>query len=133
VFSLDDPRLEGFWSRAAKLGIPVDVQVRYHGLDAVERVLRRHPDVPIILDHMSSPPVSDGPPYRGAADLFDLAAYEQLYLKFANHNLDAADEGSSTAETFLEHLLERFGESRMMWARISPTPSVRLPPPKRRT
>jgi predicted TIM-barrel fold metal-dependent hydrolase len=127
LFSVDDPRLEGFWVAAAKLGLPVDVQVRYPGLAAVRRVLRRYPGVPLILDHLSTPPLSDGPPYRAAADLFELASFEQLHLKVANRNLGHAGEGSSTVTAFLEHLLERFGPDRIMWGSNFPNTEGKAP------
>lgn len=127
VFSLDDPGLERFWSAAERLGVPVDVQVRHPGLDAVERTLRSYPGIPVILDHMSGPALSDGPPYRDASDLFELAAFDQLYLKFSNHNLDAASQGSSTVTAFLEHLPKRFGKDRILWGSIFPNTFGKAP------
>lgn len=127
LFSLDDPRLEGFWAKAAQLGIPVDVQVRYPGIDAVGRLLERHPGIPVILDHLSTPPLSDGPPYRAAEGLFELAGFKQLHLKFTNRNLDDAGQGESTITAFLAQLVERFGADRIMWCSNFPNTDGKAP------
>jgi predicted TIM-barrel fold metal-dependent hydrolase len=128
LFSVDDPRLARFWAKAAELGIPVDVQVRYPVIGTVKRLLRRHPGVTVILDHLSTPPLADGPPYRAAAELFELAEFGQLYLKVANRNLENADEGASTTAAFLEQLVERFGADRIMWGSNFPNTEGKAPP-----
>jgi predicted TIM-barrel fold metal-dependent hydrolase len=70
LFEVDDPRLDLFWRRAQELAVPVDLQVRYPAMAAVRRVLERYPSVRVILDHLGGAPVTGGPPYRAAADLF---------------------------------------------------------------
>ena len=42
---------------------------------------KRFPNVPIILDHLGRPVVTDGPPYTAAQSLFDLAPVANIYLK----------------------------------------------------
>ena len=127
LFSLDDPRLASFWATAARLGVPVDVQVRYPGIDAVRRVLERHPGIPLILDHLSTPPLADGPPYQAAAGLFELARFGRLHLKFTSRNLDDAGQGRSTVTAFLGQLVERFGPERVMWCSNFPNTDGKAP------
>ena len=116
LFEVDDPRLDDFWLRVQELAIPVDLQIRYSSIAAVRRVLGRYPSVRIVLNHVGGAPATGGPSYRGAAQLLELAECGGVYVKFANHNLDAADEADgSTAEGFLEHLVAAFGADRVLW------------------
>lgn len=116
LFDVDDPRLEPFWLRAQELAIPVDLQVRYPAIAAVRRVLDRYPAARVVLDHLGGTPVTGGPRYQAASDLLDLAACSRAYVKFANHNLEAADEADgSSAEGFLAHVVAAFGADHVMW------------------
>ena len=128
LFQVDDPRLDAFWLRAQELAVPVDLQVRYPAMAAVRRVLERYPSVRVVLDHVGGAPVTGGPPYRAASDLLGLAEYGRVYVKFANHNLDAADEAEgSTAEGFLEHVVSAFGAGRVLWGSNFPNTFGRHP------
>ncbi|MGH3245936.1 MAG: amidohydrolase family protein [Trebonia sp.] len=116
LFEVDDPRLADFWLRAQELAIPVDLQIRYTAIAAVRRVLDRYRSVRVVLDHLGGAPVTGGPPYLAAADLLELAACGRVYVKFANHNLDAAGEAEgATAEGFLEHVVSAFGADHVLW------------------
>jgi L-fuconolactonase len=116
LFEVDDPRLDGFWRCACELGIPVDLQIRYPGLAAVRRVLARYEGLRVVLDHIGGAPVTGGPSYDGAADLVAMADFGRVYVKFANHNLDAADAAEgSTAAGFLGHLVQAFGADHLLW------------------
>ena len=128
LFQVDDPRLDAFWLRAQELTVPVDLQIRYPAIAAVRRVLERYPSVRIVLDHLGGAPVTGGPPYRAASDLLGLAGYGRVYVKFANHNLDAADEAEgSTAEGFLGHVISAFGADHVLWGSNFPNTFGRYP------
>ena len=47
--------------------------MRQEGLPHLEKVLKRYPDVRVILDHLLHAPIGDGPPYAAAAPLFEMA------------------------------------------------------------
>ena len=128
LFEVDDPRLDAFWLRAQELAIPVDLQIRYPAIAAVRRVLGRYPSVRVVLDHLGGAPVTGGPPYRAAAGLLELAECDGVHVKFANHNLEAADEADgSTAEGFLERLVAAFGADRVLWGSNFPNTFGRSP------
>jgi predicted TIM-barrel fold metal-dependent hydrolase len=116
LFEVDDPRLDAYWLRAQELAVPVDLQIRYPAIPAVRRVLERYASVRVVLDHLGGAPVTGGPFYPAAADLFGLAGCGRVYVKFANHNLDAADEAEgSTAVAFLERVVSAFGADHVLW------------------
>ena len=110
-----DPRTFLFWEHAAAKRIPVCMQMKAEGIPLLRKVMDRFPKVTIILDHLARAPVTDGPPYSAAADLFALAKYQQLYLKITPINVTPKDWGKATPQTFFGKLIERFGASRVAW------------------
>ena len=69
----------------------------------------------MILDHLAKPSLSDGPPYRGAEDVFRLADYKNLYLKLTPRTVAEAKNGNATHATFFPLLISKFGASRIAW------------------
>lgn len=112
---LDSPALDPFWTRADQLDIPVDVQITSSAFPELRTVLTRYPRLKIILDHLGSPQIEDGPPYRAAWEFFELAIFKNLFLKFSSNNLSEATVGKATPESFLESTLAAFGPNRLMW------------------
>lgn len=110
---LDDPRSRPLWERAAGLGVPVVVTIFFHQLPELEKVLHRHPEVPVALDHCAFPPLAHEP-WPEALPLFGLAAHGNLYLKVSTHVLDAAARGGDPRR-FVAALAERFGAERLLW------------------
>lgn len=123
LFSVDDARLDPFFSRASELSIPVDLQIRYTGLAAVRRVLSRHTGLRVVLDHIAGAPLASGPP----VDLFAMAEFDQVNVKFANHNLDAAGPGLSAAAEFLGSLVDAFGADHVLWGSNFPNTFGKAP------
>src|SRR5262245_34248860 len=96
---LDDPRSFAAWQCAVDAGIPVCVQMRTPQLPQLETLLREFPGARIVLDHMAR---DDG------RNLFPLARYPNLFLKFTTHNVrDAAIS--------LRKILDAFGARRIAW------------------
>jgi predicted TIM-barrel fold metal-dependent hydrolase len=112
---LDDPRTFALWDRAAALGIPVCVCLRFRQLARLRPVIERYQQVRVALDHLGAPRLDGGPPYEHAAPLFDLVTLPNVYLKFSSVNLYAAAMGRSSARGFFERLLGVFGAQRVMW------------------
>jgi len=112
---LDDPQTFPVWQRAAALGIPICIMTRFHQVGRLQAVLERFPNMPVALDHLGAPRLSDGPPYEGLQPLFDLARYPNVYLKFSTETMYAARRGKSNPRDFFGRILDRFGASRLMW------------------
>jgi predicted TIM-barrel fold metal-dependent hydrolase len=90
-------------------------------------MLERFPNVPVILDHLAKPTLSDGPPYAGATNLFRLADYKNLYLKVTPRTVAEAQSGKATPATFFPLLISKFGASRIAWGSNFPTSEGTLP------
>jgi len=112
---LEDPRLLPGWDAAGELGLSICVQMTAAAIPQLEKLLKRTPATPVIIDHMLKPPISDGPPYAGAQHLFDLAKYPNVYLKMTSRNTAESQVGKATPETFFGRVVQEFGANRIAW------------------
>lgn len=118
---LDDPRAYGAWELLGELGLTMCIQTGPVGLDAVRSLATRFPEVPIILDHLGRPDVTDGPPYAAAQSMFDMADVPSIYLKLTPRIMGDSVKGSATPDTFFPKLVETFGADRLAWGSNYPT------------
>jgi len=110
-----DPKTYPFWEHASAKNIPVCMQMKQEALPLLRQIMDRFPKVTMILDHMTRPPFKDGPPYKGAAELFEVAKYEQVYLKITPVNVTPEGWGKATPESFFGKAVDTFGASRIAW------------------
>ncbi len=118
---LDDPRVYPAWELLGELGLTMCIQTGPVGLAAVTSLARRFPNVPIILDHLGRPDVTDGAPYDAAQSLFDLASVENIFFKLTPRIMGDSQKGAATPETLFPKLVEVFGAQRMAWGSNYPT------------
>ncbi len=118
---LDDPRAYPAWELLGELGLTMSIQTGPAGLGAVRALADRFPQVPIILDHLGRPDVTDGPPYAAAQSLFDLVDIPSIYLKLTPRIMGDSTKGAASPETFFAKLVEAFGAKRLAWGSNFPT------------
>lgn len=118
---LDDPRAYPAWELLGELGLTMCIQTGPAGLPAVVALARRFPNVPIILDHLGRPDVTDGPPYSAARSLWDLAPVESIYLKLTPRIMGDSVKGEATPETLFPRIVDAFGAERLAWGSNFPT------------
>lgn len=118
---LDDPRAYPGWELMSVLGLSMSIQTGPVGLAAVRALAERFPDVPIILDHLGRPDVTDGPPYAAAQSLFDLASTKSIYLKLTPRIMGDSVAGSASPETLFPKIVAAFGADRLAWGSNFPT------------
>ncbi|MGH7069344.1 MAG: amidohydrolase family protein [Acetobacteraceae bacterium] len=123
---LDDPRAFPAWESCGELGLTMCIQTGPIGLPQVTALANRFPTVPIILDHLGRPDITDGPPYRAAQTLFDLASIPSIYLKLTPRIMSDSTKGAATPETFFPELVATFGAKRLAWGSNFPTSPGRL-------
>lgn len=116
---LDSERALRTWAAAQELGLVVDIEVicKEGGAVAVPRLLdlaNAFPDVPIVLDHMLEPHVTD-PGLGLGAEHERLAPLERIFFKFTSINLDILRESNVDARAFLRRAADLFGADRIMW------------------
>lgn len=118
---LEDPAAYPAWELLGKLGLTMCIQTGPVGLPQVRALAERFPNVPIILDHLGRPDVTDGPPYAAAQSLFDLADIPSLYMKLTPRIMGDSTTGAATPETWFPKLVEVFGARRLAWGSNFPT------------
>lgn len=113
--TLDDPKTFKAWETCAELKIPVVTQLRREGLYMLYTLIRRFPNVKIIVDHLIRVPQNDEPPYDRAAFLFELARYPHIYFKLSTNNVRFARDGANSPEKFFPRLVKEIPASRIAW------------------
>jgi L-fuconolactonase len=111
---IDKEGAQPFWEEAARLDVPVAVQIHRTGIPALVNVLERYPGVRVLLDHLAHP-AFDAPTFAQDQALLDLVRYPNVWLKFSTPNIHNANVGESTLKAFLGRAVEVFGADRIMW------------------
>jgi predicted TIM-barrel fold metal-dependent hydrolase len=124
---LDDPKSYPAWAAASELGLSVCLQMSAKAIPQAIGMAKRFPEVKIILDHGARPVLEDGPPYDAAASLFELARYENIYLKLTPRIFAESRKGKATPETFFPRLVSEFGAARLAWGSNYPSSEGSLP------
>jgi predicted TIM-barrel fold metal-dependent hydrolase len=111
--TLDDPRSFPVWEYCQDHKVPVCVQTAAEGLPKAKFLAQRYSKTTIILDHGSHPDLTDGPPYRAAQSLFDMAAFSNVNVKISPPLFALTREGKSTPDAFFQALVKAFGANRI--------------------
>jgi predicted TIM-barrel fold metal-dependent hydrolase len=127
--ALADPRAFPVWEYATDKGFAIALSTQGHGFPQVRSLLQRYPKVKVILDHAGSAKLDDGPPYAAAQPVFELAQFDNLYLKVTSNTFVAARAGKSTPEAYFGRLVTTFGARRLAFGSNLPSsagPMTRL-------
>ena len=122
-----DPVTHPAWKCCSELGVPVAISMRQEGLPHLVEILKAFPEVRVILDHLLHAPMDDGPPYRAASALFEMAKWPNVYLKLTSAIIRRSREGLATPESFFGQLLRTFGSARIAWGSNFPAVEGSLP------
>jgi L-fuconolactonase len=114
------------WQYASDAGIPVCMQMRVKGFPLLKTILEKYPNVRVIIDHFARAEAADGPPFKTAQPLFDLARYPNVYLKLTHRPIEESIKGKSTPEAFFGKVVQEFGSARIAWGSNFPASDVPL-------
>ncbi len=106
---LVNPATFPIWERCAGIGMTMVVQTTLEGLSMVAELAERFPTVRIALDHCARPQLDDGAPYARCAALFELAKYDNVYMKITPRTFDLAQAAPGGPDAFFPHLVKVFG------------------------
>jgi L-fuconolactonase len=112
---IDDPRTFPAWETATALQLPICMQMSQAGLPQLVGMVKRFPEVKVVLDHFARPALADGPPYAAAASLFALAQYPNIFLKATPRVFEESRNGKATPESFFRKIVAEFGAARIAW------------------
>ena len=110
------PRLQPAFAALQQLGLTFDALVRPVHLDSLLTLLRRHPDLPVVIDHAAKPRIADGGNGRWRAQMRELAALGNCHCKLSGLLTEAGDNPRpAQIRPYVEFLLQCFGAEKLMW------------------
>jgi L-fuconolactonase len=97
-------------------GLPYDLLLFPRHLPQVPEVAERHPDLRLVIDHLSKPPIAAGHLEPWATDLRRAAAYPNVYCKLSGMATQAGQEWADTdIAPYVQVAVEAFGTARLMF------------------
>ncbi|HWW65816.1 MAG TPA: amidohydrolase family protein [Sphingomonadaceae bacterium] len=115
---LSSPAALAVWELADELGLVVDLEAPPYDatrmIPVVEAMADRFPKMPIVLDHLFMPVVTD--PDFGIDSQFDgFAARKNIYVKWTSLIMDIIREQGVSPEAVLRRAVDFFGADKVMW------------------
>jgi L-fuconolactonase len=99
-----------------RLGLRFDALVKPPQLPALLRMIERHPDLPVVIDHGGKPAIVDRAWEPWATDIADLANHPQVVCKLSGLVTEAGPAWSPhKLGPYVDHLLACFGAKRLLW------------------
>ncbi len=115
---MSSPASEKVWQLADELGLVVTIEGPATGRDklipVVTAMADKFPDLPIVLDHVFMPDVTQ-PNFGIGASYEPLAARKNISVKFTSLNMDVIREQGIAPEKVLRRTVDVFGPDRVMW------------------
>ncbi len=97
-------------------GLRLDALVRPRHLTRLIKVRERHPDLPIVIDHIAKPDIAGGEWDPWAGDLARVAADGMTCCKLSGLITEAGgDWTAAQIAPYARHVLKVFGPDRVMW------------------
>jgi L-fuconolactonase len=99
-----------------RAGLAFDALVKPPNLPGLIAFARRHPLLPIVIDHAAKPPIADNTATGWHADMAELAALPNVCCKLSGLVTEAAaDWRIDDLRPWVNEVLERFGPERILW------------------
>ncbi|HEY9105564.1 MAG TPA: amidohydrolase family protein [Roseateles sp.] len=111
-----DPACDAAARAMQRHGLVFDALVLPQQLPGLQRFARRHPDLPIIIDHGAKPLIASGEIEPWRTDMAALAALPQLHCKVSGLLTEAGDRRDGAAlQPYVQSLWALFGPKRLLW------------------
>ncbi len=121
------PRQDAAYRTVVELGLTFDALARVRHLAHLPRLIERHPDLPVVIDHAAKPEIATGGHSAWAKDMAVLAHFPHVRCKFSGLVTEAG-RGAPFGELipYAETLLELFGPGRLMFGSDWPVVTTHL-------
>ncbi|MBJ7444225.1 MAG: amidohydrolase family protein [Sphingobium sp.] len=117
-----DPQWQAGYGLLAKHGLSFDLQCYPGQMPGLVALIERHPDIPVIINHMGMPVLTDpqgiGDWRRGMAAL---AALPHVAVKLSGMGFIRRDWTKENIASFIRETIDLFGVERCMFASDTPT------------
>jgi L-fuconolactonase len=111
-----DPALDPAIAAMKAHGLAFDALVLPRHLPDLIAFARRHPDLPLVLDHAGKPAIATGELDPWREQVSRLAALPQVCCKLSGLLTEAGEHADpARIEPYVAHLLAAFGPERLMW------------------
>ena len=111
-----EPSIRGLKELEAR-GLRYDVLTRPHQLKYVPPLAEKAPDLRMVVDHISKPPIASGEMEPWATDIAEVAAIPGVYCKVSGMvtEADHANWKPDDLKPYVAHVMEVFGLDRLMF------------------
>lgn len=121
----DDPAFDASARAMVEHGLSFDALVRPRQLRALLAFARRHPRLPIVIDHAAKPRIAQGDIEVWSRDLAAFGDLPNVHCKLSGLLTEAGERVAiAVLAPYVDHLFSVFGTSRLMWG--SDWPVLRL-------
>ncbi len=111
-----DRRLDPAWRAMRELGLRFDALVRPPHLHNLLRLLDRHPDLPVVVDHGAKPLIAQAGREPWATDIAAIARDSAALCKLSGLVTESGPGWRvDDLRPYVDHLLACFGPSRLIW------------------
>jgi len=113
---IDDPCLDPAVDAMLRHGLVFDALVLPRHLRGLLAFARRHPTLPIVIDHLAKPAMQGKPDARWRDDMARLAALPQVACKLSGLVTEAGPDWTvEQLQPYAEHVLQVFRPERLVW------------------
>jgi len=110
------PELGPAFRAIAEHGLAFDALVRPAHLAALRRLVDRHPDLRVVIDHAAKPAIASGQFADWAADMSGFARDTPVFCKLSGLVTEAgADWTDERLRRYVDHLVGAFPAARLLW------------------
>ena len=104
------------WDTIDELGAVVQFHMFAEHARQVATIAQKHPSVPLIVDHLAYPQVTESPDFVTHKPVIDLARFPNVYIKVSDvHGRSEESFPYRDVHPFIKQVHEAFGANRMMW------------------
>ncbi|CUX08308.1 MULTISPECIES: amidohydrolase family protein [Rhizobium/Agrobacterium group] len=121
---IDDPALDTAVDALVKHGLVFDALVLPPNLPHLLSFARRHPQLPVVIDHGAKPLIATGHYSGWRSDMAALAALPNVHCKLSGLLTERGDQRPEAVRPYAETILELFGANRVIFG--SDWPVLRL-------
>jgi len=120
------PEQDAAYRAIVELGLTFDALARVRHLAHLPRLIERHPELPVVIDHAAKPDIAAGHHAEWRAGMAALASFPHLRCKLSGLVTEAAAGAPLDAiRPYAETLLELFGPQRLIFGSDWPVLTTR--------
>ena len=120
------PRQDAAYRAVVELGLGFDALAQVRHLRHLPRLIERHPDLPIVIDHAAKPDIAGGGYTEWRDGITEIAAFPHVVCKFSGLITEAAPGAPLDAlRPYADVLVQAFGPHRLLFGSDWPVVTMR--------